>query len=118
MYELALIFGLGFFTFRSFRDTIPEVEVHRFGDKIGKLWEIVHQGMRENRLLRAEKALLTILKIDEKNAAAYNRLGILYAKQKEYKDAIDVRSKQKGDPLYQRIPQYGMIKLHLIQNNS
>jgi tetratricopeptide (TPR) repeat protein len=33
--------------------------------------------------------LLTILKIDEKNAAAYNRLGILYAKQKEFKDAID-----------------------------
>jgi tetratricopeptide (TPR) repeat protein len=33
--------------------------------------------------------LLTILKIDEKNAAAYNRLGILYAKQKEYRDAID-----------------------------
>jgi tetratricopeptide (TPR) repeat protein len=45
--------------------------------------------MRENRFLRAEKALLTILKIDEKNAAAYNRLGILYAKQKEYRDAID-----------------------------
>jgi len=45
--------------------------------------------MRENRFLRAEKALLTILKIDERNAAAYNRLGILYAKQKEYKDAID-----------------------------
>jgi tetratricopeptide (TPR) repeat protein len=50
---------------------------------------IAHHGMRENRLLRAEKALLTILKIDEKNAAAYNRLGILYAKQREYKDAID-----------------------------
>ncbi len=33
--------------------------------------------------------MLTILKIDEKNVAAYNRLGILYAKQKEYKDAID-----------------------------
>jgi tetratricopeptide (TPR) repeat protein len=45
--------------------------------------------MRENRVLRAEKALLTILTIDEKNAAAYNRLGILYAKQHEYKDAID-----------------------------
>jgi tetratricopeptide (TPR) repeat protein len=53
------------------------------------LWDIAHQGMRENRFLRAEKALLTILKIDQKNAAAYNRLGILYAKQKEYKDAID-----------------------------
>ena len=58
-------------------------------DRMGKLWDIAHQGMRENRFLRAEKALLTILKIDEKNAAAYNRLGILYAKQKEYKDAID-----------------------------
>lgn len=61
----------------------------RVGDRIGKLWDIAHQGMRENRFLRAEKALLTILKIDEKNAAAYNRLGILYAKQKEYRDAID-----------------------------
>lgn len=89
MYELALIFGLGFLTIRSFKDNTPEVEIHNFGDRVGKLWEIVHQGMRENRLLRAEKALLTILKIDEKNAAAYNRLGILYAKQKEYKDAID-----------------------------
>lgn len=89
MYELALILGLGFVTFRSFKSEEPEVEIHKFGDKIGKLWEVVHQGMRENRLLRAEKALLTILRIDEKNAAAYNRLGILYAKQKEFKDAID-----------------------------
>lgn len=61
----------------------------KISGKLGKLWDIAHQGMRENRFLRAEKALLTILKIDEKNAAAYNRLGILYAKQKEYKDAID-----------------------------
>ena len=61
----------------------------KISDKMGKLWDIAHQGMRENRFLRAEKALLTILKMDQKNAAAYNRLGILYAKQKEYKDAID-----------------------------
>ena len=61
----------------------------RIGDKVGRLWDIAHYSMRENRFLRAEKALLTILKIDEKNAAAYNRLGILYAKQKEYRDAID-----------------------------
>lgn len=61
----------------------------KIGDRLGKLWDIAHQGMKENRFLRAEKALLTILKIDEKNAAAYNRLGILYAKQKEFKDAID-----------------------------
>ena len=61
----------------------------KVGERVGRLWDIAHQGMRENRFLRAEKALLTILKIDEKNVAAYNRLGILYAKQKEYKDAID-----------------------------
>ncbi|MBI2009051.1 tetratricopeptide repeat protein [Candidatus Saccharibacteria bacterium] len=61
----------------------------RLGTRLAKLWEIAHLGMRENRFLRAEKALLTILKIDEKNAAAYNRLGILYAKQREYRDAID-----------------------------
>lgn len=67
----------------------PEAIPRRISDKMGKLWDIAHQGMRENRFLRAEKALLTILKIDQKNAAAYNRLGILYAKQKEYKDAID-----------------------------
>ena len=66
-------------------DELPE----KLGNQLGKLWEIAHQGMRENKLLRAEKALLTILKIDEKNAAAYNRLGILYAKQKEFPDAID-----------------------------
>ncbi len=61
----------------------------KLSDRLGRLWDIAHEGMRENRFLRAEKALLTILKIDEKNAAAYNRLGILYAKQKEYRDAID-----------------------------
>jgi tetratricopeptide (TPR) repeat protein len=61
----------------------------KVSEKLSGLWEIAHHGMRENRLVRAEKALLTILNIDKKNAAAYNRLGILYAKQKEYKDAID-----------------------------
>lgn len=83
--------GLGFLAFRGTKVRSEELSPlpRKISDKIGKLWDIAHQGMRENRFLRAEKALLTILKIDEKNAAAYNRLGILYAKQKEYKDAID-----------------------------
>lgn len=66
-------------------DDIP----HKIGTRMATLWDVAQHGMRENKHLRAEKALLTILKIDEKNAAAYNRLGILYAKQKEYDDAID-----------------------------
>ncbi|MEK7602722.1 MAG: tetratricopeptide repeat protein, partial [Patescibacteria group bacterium] len=91
MYELVLIVGFGTLALRNIKVRDEELSPfpRKISDKVGKLWDIAHQGMRENRLLRAEKALLTILKIDEKNAAAYNRLGILYAKQKEYKDAID-----------------------------
>jgi tetratricopeptide (TPR) repeat protein len=91
MLELALVLGFGLLTFHSAGQREDEFSALplKIGDKVGKLWDIAHQGMRENRFLRAEKALLTILKIDQKNAAAYNRLGILYAKQKEYKDAID-----------------------------
>lgn len=91
MFELALVVGFGVLAFRSanLREDDLSILPRKISDKLGQLWDIAHQGMRENRFLRAEKALLTILKIDQKNAAAYNRLGILYAKQKEYKDAID-----------------------------
>lgn len=91
MLELVLVAGFGVFAVRNLKVRGEEYSMlpKTISDKLGKLWDIAHQGMRENRFLRAEKALLTILKIDEMNAAAYNRLGILYAKQKEYKDAID-----------------------------
>lgn len=91
MFDLVLIAGFGLLAYKStkIRDEELSAIPRRVSDKLGKLWDIAHHGMRENRFLRAEKALLTILKIDERNAAAYNRLGILYAKQKEYKDAID-----------------------------
>lgn len=85
---LAAFAALAYFNTKVHEDEFAGVS-RKVGDRLGKLWDIAHQGMRENRFLRAEKALLTILKIDEKNAAAYNRLGILYAKQKEYRDAID-----------------------------
>jgi tetratricopeptide (TPR) repeat protein len=91
MYAIALLLVFAYIVFRHGKNTELEMVIipRRIGDRLTKLWEIAHHGMRENRFLRAEKALLTILKIDEKNAAAYNRLGILYAKQHEYKDAID-----------------------------
>ena len=86
---LLAIFGVIAIATGKQRDTELSPIPLKVSDRLSKLWEVAHQGMRENRLLRAEKALLTILNIDEKNAAAYNRLGILYAKQKEFKDAID-----------------------------
>lgn len=61
----------------------------RLSDKLDKLWEVAQQSLRDKKYLRAEKALLTILRVDERNATAYNRLGILYAKQQAYKDAIE-----------------------------
>lgn len=91
MYALLIIIAFGALAYYNVKvrdDEFANIS-RKMGDRLGKLWDIAHQGMRENRFLRAEKALLTILKIDEKNAAAYNRLGILYAKQKEYRDAID-----------------------------
>ena len=91
MYALALLLIFSFLVYRHARYSEHEMALvpSRIGNRLTKLWEVAYHGMRENRFLRAEKALLTILKIDEKNAAAYNRLGILYAKQREYKDAID-----------------------------
>ncbi len=91
MYSLILLVIFGLIVYRHSRMAQQDMIVipRRIGNRLSQLWEIAHHGMRENRFLRAEKALLTILKIDEKNAAAYNRLGILYAKQREYKDAID-----------------------------
>lgn len=91
MYALALLLVFAFLVYRHARYSEHQMALvpARISSRLNKLWEIAYHGMRENRHLRAEKALLTILKIDEKNAAAYNRLGILYAKQREYKDAID-----------------------------
>ena len=61
----------------------------KISEKLDQLWGIAQESLRENKYLRAEKALLTILRVDQKNATAYNRLGILYAKQRAYKDAIE-----------------------------
>lgn len=61
----------------------------KLSDKINQLWSIAQESLQSKKYLRAEKALLTILRVDERNASAYNRLGILYAMQKSYKDAIE-----------------------------
>jgi tetratricopeptide (TPR) repeat protein len=74
------------------RQTITEVTLDlpsRLTDKLDRLWDIAQESLRDRKYLRAEKALLTILRVDERNATAYNRLGILYAKQQAYEDAIE-----------------------------
>lgn len=61
----------------------------KYSAQMKKLWSIAQTAMKDRKPFRAEKALLTILKFDEKNAAAYNRLGILYAKGQRYDEAVE-----------------------------
>jgi tetratricopeptide (TPR) repeat protein len=88
--------------------TISEVTADlpvKISDKLGQLWTIA-------QYLRAEKALLTILRIDERNASAYNRLGILYAKQRSLDDAIECfEIAQSLEPSASSLHNVGLIYL-------
>lgn len=66
-----------------------EEKSSKYSAQMKKLWQIAQTAMKERKPFKAEKALLTILKFDEKNAAAYNRLGILYAKGQKYDEAVE-----------------------------
>ena len=66
-----------------------DIKSPKYTAQMKKLWQIAQTAMKERKPFRAEKALLTILKFDEKNAAAYNRLGILYAKGQKYDEAVE-----------------------------
>ncbi len=85
---VAILGGLAIFYRRSLDDTRNNLP-SKLADKMEKLWLIAQDSLKEKKYLRAEKALLTILRVDERNSTAYNRLGILYAKQQAYKDAIE-----------------------------
>ncbi len=92
---IAIFVILIFVTYLTFFfPTEPKKEVEepkspKYTAQMKKLWTVAQTSMKERKPFRAEKALLTILKFDEKNAAAYNRLGILYAKGKRYDEAVE-----------------------------
>ncbi len=88
LFVLALLAGWALYQ----RQTIAEVTLElpsRISEKLDRLWDIAQESLRDKKYLRAEKALLTILRVDERNATAYNRLGILYSKQQAFEDAIE-----------------------------
>jgi len=91
MLGLVAIAVLGFWALYQ-RQTVGEVASDlssKLSDKLDQLWSIAQSSLQDRKYLRAEKALLTILRVDERNASAYNRLGILYAKQQQFKEAIE-----------------------------
>lgn len=73
---------------QTFDEVVADIPA-KLSEKLDQLWSIAQDSLQTKKYLRAEKALLTILRIDERNASAYNRLGILYAKQRSLKDAIE-----------------------------
>lgn len=91
MFGLLLVAAFAFWAVMQ-RETVAEIAEEtpqRIASKLNQLWDIAQESLRDRKYLRAEKALLTILRVDERNATAYNRLGILYAKQQAYNDAIE-----------------------------
>ncbi|HSX28733.1 MAG TPA: tetratricopeptide repeat protein [Candidatus Saccharimonadales bacterium] len=91
MLTLFFIALIGLFAIYATKKSVRMMEPMpaKVGNRLQRLWDDFHIGVREKKYLRAEKALLTILRVDKKNATAYNRLGILYAKQKAFADAIE-----------------------------
>ncbi len=91
MFGLLIVTAFGVWAL-YYKQTISEIAndlPQKITERLDKLWDIAQQSLKEKKYLRAEKALLTILRVDERNATAYNRLGILYAKQQAFKDAIE-----------------------------
>lgn len=97
------------------RQTVAEVVTDlptKLSDKLDQLWTIAQTSLQDRKYLRAEKALLTILRVDERNASAYNRLGILYAKQQQYKEAIECfEIAQSLEPSASSLHNVGLIYL-------
>lgn len=85
---IALIATWAIFQRQTVTEVISDLPT-RLSGKLDQLWTIAQEALQDRKYLRAEKALLTILRVDERNASAYNRLGILYAKQQAFKDAIE-----------------------------
>ncbi|MBQ3296371.1 tetratricopeptide repeat protein [Candidatus Saccharibacteria bacterium] len=92
---VAILIMLAFSVFVAFflpfeaKKPAEEEKSPKYKAQMKKLWQVAQTAMKEHKPSRAEKALLTILKFDEKNAAAYNRLGILYAKSKKFDEAVE-----------------------------
>ena len=76
MYALIVLILLALLVYRhsSLSQENATVIPKGISQRLTGLWAIAYHGMRENRMLRAEKALLTILKIDEKNAKILNKV--------------------------------------------
>ncbi|MCL1929791.1 tetratricopeptide repeat protein [Candidatus Saccharibacteria bacterium] len=107
-----LLAGLGIFVV-LYTPSVAELKENkppRLAEQLDKLWVMSRDSIKSKHYLRAEKILLTMLQVDNKNAAAYNRLGLLYAKEKEFRDAIECfEIAQSLDPSASNLHNVGML---------
>lgn len=59
------------------------------GGELKQMLEYAEKLYLEKKYLSAEKVYLKVLKLDHKHAQAYRRLGLIYAAQKNYDEAIE-----------------------------
>lgn len=83
-----LIFGISIWLVNKPVD-IEEYGTNVMQGQLKKLWQDAFQNMMQNNVGRAERSLLALLKLDSRNTAAYNRLGIIYARQGLKKEAVE-----------------------------
>ncbi len=115
MIELFFITGIGLWLLGLKDPKVNNTKIPSLlADKIDKYWEVAQKAIADQHFLRAEKALLNILKIDQKNAAAYNRLGILYTKERNFSEAVECfEIAQSLEPTANNLHNVGLIYYNL-----
>jgi tetratricopeptide (TPR) repeat protein len=74
------------------KQTVGEVATDlssKLSDKLDQLWSIAQTSLQDRKYLRAEKALLTILRVDERNpsASSLHNVGLIYFETENYDKA-------------------------------
>lgn len=100
-------------------DQAEDLMTTKVGDRLQRLWTDAFDSLKDNKFLRAERALLTILRFDERNAGAYNRLGILYAKQRNFEHAIECfEIAQSLEPNASTLHNLGLVYMEVGENQK
>jgi len=111
---LVALGGWTVYTTTQTEEQAKELVNNKVGERLQRLWDDAFKSLKENKFLRAERALLTILKFDERNAGAYNRLGILYAKQRSFDHARECfEIAQSLEPNASTLHNLGLIYLEI-----
>jgi tetratricopeptide (TPR) repeat protein len=94
MYEIAIIVVAFLILHRKLvtletTASAPSLAPSKSSGRLSQLVDYADRLYTEKKWLAAEKAYLSVLKVDHKNFTAYSHLGIIYSTQKNMPDAIE-----------------------------